>query len=55
MYDDSELQESLASFYQNIEKHFPDDNIVHVDANRDIEEVAADIIHHVKVLRNEAD
>jgi dTMP kinase len=53
MYDDGELQESLADFYSNIEKHFPDDNIVHVDANRDLEAVAADVMKHVRVLRNE--
>jgi len=54
LYDDSELQETLATFYAGIEKHFPDDNIVHVDANRDLEVVAAEVMHHVKVLRNEA-
>jgi dTMP kinase len=54
MYDDGELQETLARFYSDIEKHFPRDTVVHVDANRPIEEVAADIEHHVKVLRNEA-
>lgn len=53
MYDDSELQEMLATFYSNIEKHFPNDNIVHVDANRDIEVVAADVMRHVRILRNE--
>jgi dTMP kinase len=53
LYDDAELQESLAAFYQGIDKHFPADNIVHVDANRDVDAVAADVMHHVRVLRNE--
>ena len=53
MYDDGELQESLASFYRDIEKHFPHDNIVHVDANRPVDQVAEDVMHHVRVLRNE--
>ena len=55
MYDDPELQEMIGAFYADIEKHFPKDNIVHVDANRDIDAVAADVMHHVRVLRNEAE
>lgn len=54
MYDDGELQETLGRFYTNIEQYFPDDNIVHVDANRPMEAVAEEIQHHVAVLRNEA-
>ncbi len=53
MYDDGELQEALASFYSSIETHFPDDMIVHVDADRDVEVVAAEIMRHVRRLRNE--
>ncbi|MEM9192914.1 MAG: dTMP kinase [Myxococcota bacterium] len=54
MYDDEELQEALADFYTNIESHFPNDKIAHVNADRAIDEVAKDVMHHVRVLRNEA-
>ena len=53
IYDDQELQAMLAVFYSDIEKHFPEDNVVHVDASRAIEEVAADILDAVKKLRGE--
>ena len=53
MYDDDTLQEQLASFYTDIDQHFPKDNIVHVDANRPVEEVAADVMRAVRILRNE--
>lgn len=54
IYDDQELQAMLAGFYSDIEKYFPGDNVVHVDASRSIEEVAADVLAAVKVLRGEA-
>ena len=53
MYDDDDLQSQLASFYKEIEVHFPNDHIVHVDANRSIEDVAADVMQHVRTLRGE--
>lgn len=53
MYDDDGLQEQLASFYTNIDQHFPRDLVAHVDANRPVEEVAADVMRHVRKLRNE--
>lgn len=54
LYDDEDLQRVLATFYREIDSHFPDDKIVHVDANRDVEVVAADVQHQVRVLRGEA-
>ena len=54
LYDDEDLQRVLAAFYREIDAHFPEDNIVHVDANRDLEVVAADVQHQVRVLRGEA-
>jgi dTMP kinase len=54
LYDDEEMQKKLASFYDTIESHFPDDRIVHVDANRSIEEVAADVMKRVRELRGES-
>ena len=53
MYDDNELQEMLATFYRDIEKHFPNDNVVHVDGTRPIDEVAADVFAAVRVLRGD--
>lgn len=54
IYDDDELQQQLAAFYREIEAHFPDDRIVHVDADRAIEDVAADVMKHVRILRGES-
>ena len=53
MYDDDELQTQLGAFYREIEVHFPNDAIVHVDADRSIDEVAADVMAHVRKLRGE--
>ena len=53
MYDDDGLQEQLAAFYAKIEEQFPNDRIAHVDANRAVEDVAADVMRHVRKLRNE--
>lgn len=53
MYDDHELQRQLADFYGHIENHFPEDRIAHVDATRDADAVAADVMAHVRELRGE--
>ncbi|MEM9067322.1 MAG: dTMP kinase [Myxococcota bacterium] len=53
MYDGDELQQQLAGFYREIEAHFPKDNVVHVDADRDVEQVAADVMREVRILRGE--
>lgn len=55
LYDDEEMQKKLATFYDTMESHFPDDRIVHVDANRSIDEVAADVMKAVRELRGEGD
>jgi dTMP kinase len=54
IYDDEDLQRQLTVFYSDIERYFPRDRIVHVDANRSMAEVAADVLRHVRVLRGEA-
>lgn len=54
LYDDETLQEELCSFYKGIEAHFPNDNVVHVDASGSVEETADAIMHQILVLRNEA-
>jgi dTMP kinase len=53
IYDDDELQVQLAAFYLDIERHFPGDRIVHVDGSRSVQEVAADVMKHVRILRGE--
>lgn len=53
IYDGHELQGQLAAFYQDIEKHFPADTIVHIDSTRAIEAVALDVLHAVERLRGE--
>ncbi|MEM6962979.1 MAG: dTMP kinase [Myxococcota bacterium] len=55
LYDDDELQSQLCKFYQEIDQHFPSDNIAHLDANKPVEETAAEILHHVRLLRREVD
>jgi dTMP kinase len=53
LFDDTELQRKLAAFYGGIEKHFPDERIVHVNGDRPVLEVAADVLAHVRRLRGE--
>lgn len=53
IYDDLELQQQLAEFYRHIDEHFPGENIVHIDSARAVEEVAADVLRAVEVLRGE--
>jgi dTMP kinase len=53
MYDDDELQSELVDFYAHIEQHFPQDTICHVDANREISEVAAEIFERVRMYRGD--
>jgi len=40
LFEDDALQERLAAYYANIEDHFPDDPIVHIDGDRDRDDVA---------------
>ena len=53
MYDDDDLQRELARFYRDIGTHFPNDRIVHVDADRDVDVVAEDVMAAVRDLRGE--
>lgn len=54
LYEHDELQASLAAFYDDIDKHFPDDRIVHVDGSQDVETVADAVYQAVLELRGEA-
>jgi dTMP kinase len=53
LYEEDTLQAQLVDFYRTIEQHFPGEPIVHVDANRPMDAVAADVYAHVKKLRGE--
>ncbi len=53
IYDDQDLQQQLAMFYRDIDQHFPGDSIVHIDATRDVETVATEVLHAVEKLRGE--
>lgn len=53
IFDGDELQKSLAAFYTTIDTHFPNDHIVHVNADRPVGDVAAEVYEHVKRLRGE--
>ena len=53
IYDDPELQQQLAAFYQDIETHFEGDRIVHVSAEGSVDEVHAEIVRQVRILRGE--
>ena len=54
LFEEEELQRQLATFYKDIGRYFPNDNIVHVDGNVSAEETAEQVHHAVKVLRREA-
>jgi dTMP kinase len=51
LYEDPEFQARLAVFYKDLERLFPGERIVHVNGERDIEEVHKDVCSHVDALR----
>jgi len=53
IYDDGDLQSQLGMFYREIDQHFVGEKIVHVDSNRTRDEVAADVLRHVRLARGE--
>jgi dTMP kinase len=44
LFDDDLLQRQLAGFYRDIERHFPEDRVVHVNADRSADEVFQDVL-----------
>ena len=44
LFDDDTLQRELAQFYADVERHFPNERIVHIDADRGVDEVARDVL-----------
>lgn len=53
LYEVSEMQVELAKFYLKIDEIFPDDRIVHIDANRDLDGVADAVWDEIMKLRGE--
>jgi dTMP kinase len=54
LYEASEMQVELARFYAKIDELFPNDTIVHIDANQDVDGVTAAIWAEVLKLRGES-
>jgi dTMP kinase len=44
IYDDAELQQALCGFYLELERHFPEERIVHVSADAPLDQVAARLL-----------
>lgn len=53
MFDDDDLQRQLARFYREMGEHFPGETIVRVNADRDVREVADEVMAHVRKARGE--
>jgi dTMP kinase len=51
LFDDPELQRALGEIYGGLERHFPGERVVHVDAVGSIEEVGARLLREVDLLR----
>lgn len=50
IFDDDAFQARLAAFYRDIDAHFPDDRIVHVNGDGDADSVFAALFAHVVAL-----
>lgn len=44
LFDDDDLQRRLAVFYRDLDRYFPSEPIVHLDADRDVDAVARDVL-----------
>lgn len=47
VYENLEFQKKLSNFYANIEDHFPDEEIVHIDGSWPVESITAEILQHI--------
>jgi thymidylate kinase len=54
LYEVSEMQSELARFYRKIDELFPNDRIVHIDADKDVGGVAEAVWAEVVKLRGES-
>jgi dTMP kinase len=48
LFDDDTLQANLVEFYARLERHFPDERVVHVDGEGPVERVAAAVLAQVE-------
>jgi len=48
LFDDDTFQANLVDFYARLERHFPDERIVHVDGEAAVERVAAAVLAQVE-------
>jgi dTMP kinase len=55
LYEDSALQRTLAEAYTHAERLVPGDKVLHIDGNRDVARVHADVVAAVRALRGEPD
>jgi len=51
LFDDDELQARLCEIYASIERHVPDELVVHVDGSASVDEVARSVFAEVEALR----
>lgn len=52
LYDDIEFQSRLVSFYKDLERYFPDEKIIHVNGEGDVQEVHREVCKQVDALRS---
>lgn len=53
IFDDEALQRQIADFYRTMDAHFPEDKIVHINADRPVGDVAAEVYECVRTMRGE--
>ena len=53
LFDDPGLQAELVEFYASLERHFPDERIVHVDGEAELAQVTAAVLAHVETRLSE--
>lgn len=51
IYDGAELQQRLCTLYASLERYFPGEPIVHVDASGTVEQVGERLLEQVRALR----
>jgi len=53
IYEDDDLQVELSRFYLGIDRYFPDERIVHVNSDRELDVVTGALMGHVRSARGE--
>ena len=55
IFDSDELQTRLCEFYRGLERYFPDERIVHVESDGELDVVAARVLAHAQELARARD